>query len=212
MMIVALILLSTVALAQETVTGPATTKGTCSPANTGHITTFTFVCGIGKEQGEQMLRILNRILAEQLDPSIVMEKLDEIHTDVRRIRDNQGWLDLTDDEIVEIAEATRAFAGQAVVIDVPFWERDTERLARQIERALTAAQWEVSVTGQGEIRFYPANAKLPKGLVVSRREDTPAFVSLSQSLGRLFGVEFVSVFRDTALADDALKITVWRKP
>jgi hypothetical protein len=59
-------------------TGRADTKGTCSPANTGSNNTFTITCGIGKEQGNQMLKILNKILANQLDPDAVMKKLDEI--------------------------------------------------------------------------------------------------------------------------------------
>jgi len=59
-------------------TGAAATKGACSPANTGNNNTFNFTCGIGKEQGEQMLKILNKILAHQLNPDEVMAKLDEI--------------------------------------------------------------------------------------------------------------------------------------
>ena len=58
--------------------GPATTRGTCSPANTGNGNTFTIQCGIGQEQGRKMLEILNHILSNQLDPDAVMAKLNEI--------------------------------------------------------------------------------------------------------------------------------------
>jgi len=63
-------------------TGTAETKGPCSPAVTGDKNTFTINCGIDKKQGQRMLDILNKILANQLDPQVVMSKLDEILKDV----------------------------------------------------------------------------------------------------------------------------------
>jgi hypothetical protein len=50
----------------------------CSPAATGAQDTFIINCGIGREQGQKMLVILNKILANQIDPQAVMAKLDEI--------------------------------------------------------------------------------------------------------------------------------------
>ena len=58
--------------------GAATTSGTCSLANTGKIGTVNYTCGIGARQGAEILKILNKILANQLDPEAVMMKLDEI--------------------------------------------------------------------------------------------------------------------------------------
>lgn len=63
---------------QTTTTGKAATEGPCSPAVTGSNNTFTINCGIDKKQGQKMLDILNKILANQLDPDAVMSKLDEI--------------------------------------------------------------------------------------------------------------------------------------
>jgi hypothetical protein len=63
---------------QTTTTGNAETAGACSPAVTGNKNTFTINCGIDKKQGQKMLEILNKILANQLDPDAVMAKLDEI--------------------------------------------------------------------------------------------------------------------------------------
>jgi hypothetical protein len=48
--------------------GAATTSGTCSLANTGQIGTVKYTCGIGARQGAEILKILNKILANQLDP------------------------------------------------------------------------------------------------------------------------------------------------
>ena len=73
-----LALLFTVPLLSQTNTGDATTSGPCSPANTGDDNIFTINCGIGKDQGQRMLDIVNKILANQLDPNAVMAKLDEI--------------------------------------------------------------------------------------------------------------------------------------
>ncbi len=64
---------------KPTTTGDATTTGPCSPAVTGNNNQFNINCqGISKEQGTKMLRILNKILANQVDPEAVMAKLDEI--------------------------------------------------------------------------------------------------------------------------------------
>jgi hypothetical protein len=59
--------------------GKAETSGPCSPAVSGNSNQFTIDRkGIDKEQGQKMLDILNKILANQIDPKAVNEKLDEI--------------------------------------------------------------------------------------------------------------------------------------
>jgi hypothetical protein len=73
-----ILLISVSSWSQTAGTGSATTKGRCSPAVTGSKNTFVINCGIDQKQGQEMLTILNRILAEQLDPNAVMRKLDEI--------------------------------------------------------------------------------------------------------------------------------------
>jgi hypothetical protein len=62
----------------------AETSGPCSSATTGSNNNFTIDCGIGKEKGQKMLSILNRILTKQLDPNLVMAKLEEIGKDVKK--------------------------------------------------------------------------------------------------------------------------------
>jgi hypothetical protein len=72
-------LLSFPAIAQSQSTkGPATTKGACSPANTGNDNTFVINCGIDKGQGAELIAIMNKILTNQLNSADVMAKLDEI--------------------------------------------------------------------------------------------------------------------------------------
>jgi hypothetical protein len=72
------ILITVQCCSQTTTGGKAETTGTCSPAASGSNNTFTINCGIGREQGQKMLAVLNKILENQLDPDAVMAKLDEI--------------------------------------------------------------------------------------------------------------------------------------
>lgn len=72
-------LLAGVCSPQTLKTGAAQSKGYCSPAVTGSNNDFRINCpGIGKEQGKKMVAILNKILENQLDPRVVIAKLDEI--------------------------------------------------------------------------------------------------------------------------------------
>ena len=71
--------------AQTNKTGAAKTSGTCSPAVTGNNNQFKITCdGISPEQGEQLLSIMNRILSQELDPKLVMDKLDEIENEIKK--------------------------------------------------------------------------------------------------------------------------------
>src|SRR5437016_3746021 len=77
-------------------TGPAATRGACSPANTGDRNIFNITCVIGKEQGDKMLAILNRIIANQIDPNAVMGKLNEIQQGVDAIRNQAAPRTISD--------------------------------------------------------------------------------------------------------------------
>jgi hypothetical protein len=51
----------------------------------GSNNTFSINCGIGKEQGAALLKIVNKILANQLDTNTVMAKIDELVQVVKSI-------------------------------------------------------------------------------------------------------------------------------
>jgi hypothetical protein len=53
------------AFGQTTATGRANTSGTCSPATTGNSNKFVINCGIGKEEGEKIIHLLNAVLAKR---------------------------------------------------------------------------------------------------------------------------------------------------
>ena len=64
----------------------ATTKGTCSPATSGNGNTITINCGISEAQGAQLVKVLNKILAKGLDPTLVLSRLDDIAKDTEALR------------------------------------------------------------------------------------------------------------------------------
>ena len=64
----------------------ATTSGPCSPIATQNTGSITIKCpGVSGEEGRKMLAILNKILANQINPDLVMVKLDEIQHGVSSI-------------------------------------------------------------------------------------------------------------------------------
>lgn len=73
---------------QTRTTGKAETTGPCSPAVTGGNNQFTIKCegGISKQQGDALLKILNKILEDRIDPDAVMDKLSDIQKGVKEIR------------------------------------------------------------------------------------------------------------------------------
>jgi hypothetical protein len=75
---VCLFSISPLAYSQPSSTGSATASGACAIAHSGNRDTFVINCGISEEQGKKMIAMLNKILANQIDPALVMNKLDEI--------------------------------------------------------------------------------------------------------------------------------------
>ncbi|MBB5329420.1 hypothetical protein [Tunturiibacter gelidoferens] len=86
-LIVLLAMLTGISLSQSP-TGDASTKATCSAANTGTITTLTINCSaMSKERAEDMVRLMNRILSKQIDPKEVYKQLDQIQSSLVSIGD-----------------------------------------------------------------------------------------------------------------------------
>jgi hypothetical protein len=76
-----LLFFSSFAVAQS-----ATTSGPCSPVAAQNSGSITINCpGVSGEEGRKMLAILNRILVNQINPDLVMVKLDEIQHGVSSI-------------------------------------------------------------------------------------------------------------------------------
>jgi hypothetical protein len=70
----------------QALTGNAHTSGSCSPAITGNSNQITVTCtGLSKEKADDMVRLMNSIMARQLDPKKVYAQLDEIYGAVNNI-------------------------------------------------------------------------------------------------------------------------------
>jgi hypothetical protein len=107
------------ALGQAQSVGTATASGTCSVANAANNSTFTINCGIGREQGQKILTVLNKILSKKLDPDAVMWRLDVIGSNVETIKQNEA-LTAAQIELIakEVAEIKHGNASGKVLIKV----------------------------------------------------------------------------------------------
>jgi hypothetical protein len=89
--VAALLLLPWCVTAQET----TTTTGPCSPIAPNNSGTITIQCGgISTKFGNQLVAILNRIAKNQLDPDVVMAKLDEIQRGIAEIKGRTQGVEL----------------------------------------------------------------------------------------------------------------------
>jgi hypothetical protein len=156
--------------------------------------------------------LLNKIFVNQLDPEAVMTKLDEMHRDIRQIRDNQGWPELSVEQMRSITAAASPFPGQKMSIMVPNPEQDTQAFAMQISQALKAApaNWIGSV--QTAMVFRTPDSPVPLGIEFRVRNDGPAIQALAKALGDIVGVSALHGYKDEKFAADEIGITVLWKP
>jgi hypothetical protein len=156
--------------------------------------------------------VLNKILANQLDPDVVMAKLDEIHKDVRQIRDNQGWSQLTHEQMLAITNAVAPFPRQKMEIVVPNPERDTSSLAAQLAQALRAdpAKWNGSI--QTMMALYAPDSPPPLGIVFKVQDDSPALEALAGVLGAIFGPTALHGIKDDKAPAGQITIEILWKP
>jgi hypothetical protein len=122
--------------------GPASTLGECSPANTGNNNTFTINCGIGKPQGDQMVSILNKILARQLDPDAVMAILGAMKTSIDKIEKQTADRFFTAQQKTDLAKILRR-APQPIVIGY-LAERESRAYGESLVLIFGSAKWEVT--------------------------------------------------------------------
>ena len=166
---------------------------------------------------DKLLAVLNQIVAKQLDTAAVMTtlgamdlKLESIATDVRQIRDSQGWLPIQVSDLEGIREVLRQFKDQVIEIEVPNPERDTLELANTLGTALRLSQWNASV--QTPMRLYPPNTTLPLGVHVRVKEDSPARQALSGVLSALLGESRIQSYRDDRVPQGTIRLSVYWRP
>ena len=82
----ALFVLSLSGLGQST--GPAGTKGSCSPAITGHGNTINInvkSCGLNNDQVEEFRGLFRQILEKQIEPKTLLGLLDDMNKRIQHI-------------------------------------------------------------------------------------------------------------------------------
>jgi hypothetical protein len=104
------------------------TTGPCSPAVTGDNNKFEIWCeGITKEQGQQFLEILNKIAKNQLDPKVVIAKLDGIEKSVAQIKENTQ---IDPHKYDDIADTLTKFMDEGEAILSTWLKKDDDSLLK----------------------------------------------------------------------------------
>lgn len=204
--LVLLISMSAPVWCQTAATGTASTSGSCSPANTGNGNTFTIKCGIGQEQGQKMLAILNKILANQLNPDTVMAKLDDILGAIHHIQIRQGWPELTQDQLKHLTTTLSAFPGQTVNIAMANQDTNKTFLARQLRTSIERANWKLTIGAQAILMSEP-----PTGIYIAVKDNTPAAVAFVNSFADIFGRAAVTVEIKPKLDTD-ISVVIYDSP
>jgi len=130
-------------------TGTAETKGSCSPANTGSNNTFTITCGIGKEQGAELLRIVNRILANQTDLKQFNDKLEQILTGINDIRQSSAGRRLSDEQKSMLISAMKPFRGADIAIWAHWEDPESYHFAEDFVAVFRAAGFTLKAPAMG---------------------------------------------------------------
>ena len=205
----------------QAIRGSVTTKGTCTVGNTGDQNTFVINCGIGKQQGEKMLEIVNKILANQLEPNAVMSKLDELLTDTKTIK--EGMYEIQKKQRGRHLDARQIESLAAVVPSKPPWlthddlsdliecEADPEAvtLGDDIAAIFVRAGW-VSLPRTSEGPLEP----VPRGVFVyanSKYDSTTPWLSKLIILLNDFGIRSYPGI-DPSVPSGRFKIIVGSQP
>jgi hypothetical protein len=137
------LLLASSAYGQSRPVGSAATAGLCSPANTGNNNTFTINCGIGKAQGDALLKIVNKILSNQTDLKQFDDKLDEILKSVNEIRRFSGPRHLSDQQKTALLSAMSVFKGERVTISAAMGDTEAYHFAQDFVAVFRSAGFEL---------------------------------------------------------------------
>jgi hypothetical protein len=189
--------------------GTAETKGACSPANTGDNNTFTITCGIGKAQGDQMLKILNKILLNQLDPNAVMTKLDEIQKDIHEIRARESPWVLSEDQSTRIIGFLK---GTGKTFSFSAWHSPSDLRSKdflkQLSDAITKGGWNVK-----EPVFHILTQDAAGIFIAVKDKDKPAPEGAILLQMALSAADVPSAgMSQPDLAEDAFELYVGQKP
>lgn len=153
-------------------TGKAETRGPCSPAVSGSNNQFTMNCKIDEQQGQKMLDILNKILANELDPDAVMAKLDEILKAINKENEARAPRGLNTEQEGRIVSKLSALKGYQADFGVTnqTWEQVT--FMRELESVLKRAQLSIF---ENQAEASGPSGAVTKGVLVRPFQDTRSF-------------------------------------
>jgi hypothetical protein len=163
---------------------------------------------------ESIPGLLHKIIADQLDPQVVMTKLDEIIANqklesaaIEKIQ-QQGWRRLTDQEIDVAVAYLAPFPGTKVRIEIPNSPTtDREELAKQLALIFGRARWDLVGTDM-TIELYTGN--FPHGVRLHVGRASEAAKALGNMLFSLFGRDNVpDGFLDPKFKEDWIEINIW---
>jgi hypothetical protein len=127
-----LLFVTIVSACNSQTTGPADTKGACSPANTGNNNTFNITCqGISDKLGAQLIELLNRVAKNQAGAETMMAKLDGCLEGVREVREQQASRHLTDQQERLLLTALSPFKGTRVTVEATEGDEEAYRYAQE---------------------------------------------------------------------------------
>jgi hypothetical protein len=141
-----LLLLVTARSAQaQTITVKQDTPGPCSVSVSGNHNRVFTCQGFDEKKASQILAIVNRIAANQLDPDVVMRKLDEIQKSLGDIQEANSPCRLMPEQRQKILAFLENQAKGVLVISANITASDSRAYADQIAEVFRTAGWSVRV-------------------------------------------------------------------
>lgn len=162
------------------------TQGPCSVAVSGN-NNQVFTCqGFDEKTATQILAIVNRIAAKQLDPVLVMEKLDEIQKSIGDIKLANSQRHLTPEQKQLMLPILKTEAPQELYFDCSP-DPESQRYFAEISAFLAASGWKVMVHpyNWGTIQTYPPGLQVQ----VADMKNPPRGAAALQTAFRNAGVE-----------------------
>jgi len=184
---IALLLFAAITWAQQS-SGPAATKGACSPANTGNNNTFNITCqGIPDKLGAQLIDLLNRVAKNQAEAEAILTKLDGCLQGVKQVREQQATWRMSEVQQKDLRRLLAGHHARVLIYTIP-----GDRNAQTVGIDLIAALREFNESPDLPIiTNYRLNAQLEGILVTVSHPDFPEATILAKALQSVMGPHIV---------------------
>jgi hypothetical protein len=163
------------------------TAGPCSVAINGN-NNQVFTCqGFDEKTTKQILAIVNRIAVKQLDPAVVMEKLNEIQKSLGDIKQINAQRHITADQRARILPLLKA-AGPQELFFVCSPDPESQAYFNELAQMFHEARWEFvpHPPNWGTTELYPQGVQI---LVATLDTDVPHVVLNLQGALKTGGID-----------------------